>query len=745
MSIAPPVDLHGLTDDEYRLVVGALGREPNAVELGMFGAMWSEHCAYKHSRPLLGGLPTSGPRVMVGPGENAGALDIGDGLAVVFKVESHNHPSAVEPYQGAATGVGGIIRDVFTMGARPIALLNSLRFGPLDPADDASGRTDTGDATRNRYLFGGVVAGIAGYGNCIGIPDVGGELLFDASYNGNPLVNAMCVGIAGHEAITLARAAGPGNAILLVGAATGRDGIQGASFASATLGEDRDARRPAVQVGNPFLEKLLLEACLELSGSDAVVAMQDLGAAGLTCALAELSARGDCGAEVELDLVPTREDGLDAYELLLSESQERMLLVVRAGREEEVQAAFERYELHAVVIGRVIAEPVVRARLRGEIVCEVPGHALADEAPRYVLPGSPPSGLEAQLAESLDDLAAVQPEANILPQLLASPNLRDRKPVWRRYDHMNGTNTLVGPGAGDAALLRVKGTQRAIALSLDGPGRLGALDPRLAGAAAVVEGAMNVACAGAVPIGITNCLNFGSPETAAGYWQLSEAVAGMADACRSLGIPIVSGNVSLYNETEAGPILPTPVVGTVGLLADRSTAVPMRWKPGDAIWLLGAPAWDAGALAGSELAWRSGRFGGRPTLDVPAASRLVALLVRLADDHVLSGAHDVSIGGLAAALSRLAMASGTGASISLTNEEEAAARPTAALFGERTGRAVVAVQPEHEAALADAAVDAQVSAIRLGAAGGTELAVSFGSVELRWALAELERAWTTPF
>jgi phosphoribosylformylglycinamidine synthase II len=745
VSIAPSVDLHGLTDDEYRLVVGALGREPNAVELGMFGAMWSEHCAYKHSRPLLAGLPTSGPRVMVGPGENAGALDIGDGLAVVFKVESHNHPSAVEPYQGAATGVGGIIRDVFTMGARPIALLNSLRFGPLDPAHDASGRTDADDATRNRYLFGGVVAGIAGYGNCIGIPDVGGELLFDASYNGNPLVNAMCVGIAGHDAITLARAAGPGNAILLVGAATGRDGIQGASFASATLGEDRDARRPAVQVGNPFLEKLLLEACLELSGSDAVAAMQDLGAAGLTCALAELSARGDCGAEVELDLVPTREDGLDAYELLLSESQERMLLVVRAGREAEVQGAFERYELHAVVIGRVIAEPVVRATLRGEVVCEVPGHALADEAPRYVLPGSPPVALEARLAESLDDLAAVQPEASILGELLASPNLRDRKPVWRRYDHMNGTNTLVGPGAGDAALLRVKGTQRAIALSLDGPGRLGALDPRLAGAAAVVEGAMNVACAGAAPIGITDCLNFGSPETPAGYWQLSEAVAGMADACRSLGIPIVSGNVSLYNETVAGPILPTPVVGTVGLLADRSTAVPMRWQPGDAIWLLGEPAWDAAALAGSELAWRLGRFGGRPSLDVPAASRLVALLLRLADDPLLSGAHDVSIGGLAAALARLAMASGTGASISLANAEEAVARPTAALFGERTGRAVVAVRPEHEPVLAEAAVDAGVSAVRLGTAGGTELAVSFGSVELRWALAELERAWSTPF
>jgi phosphoribosylformylglycinamidine synthase subunit PurL len=369
VSIAPPAERHGLTEDEYRLAVAALGRDPNSVELGMFGAMWSEHCAYKHSRPLLAGLPTTGERVLVGPGENAGALDIGDGLAVVFKVESHNHPSAIEPYQGAATGVGGIIRDIFTMGARPLALLNSLRFGPLEVDQDPSGGTDAAAAAHNRYLFGGVVAGIAGYGNCIGIPDVGGEIAFDPGFNGNPLVNAMCVGLAAHEDITLARAAGVGNALLLVGAATGRDGIQGASFASAGLDAGSDERRPAVQVGNPFLEKLLMEACLELSGSDAVVAMQDLGAAGLTCALAELSARGGCGAEVILDLVPVREQEMTGYELLLSESQERMLLVVRAGREDEVRRAFERYELHAVTIGRVIAEPVIRASYRGATVC----------------------------------------------------------------------------------------------------------------------------------------------------------------------------------------------------------------------------------------------------------------------------------------------------------------------------------------------------------------------------------------
>ena len=743
LSIAAPVERHGLTEAEYGLVIGTLGREPNQVELGMFGAMWSEHCAYKHSRPLLTGLPSRGDRVLVGPGENAGVLDIGEGLAVVFKVESHNHPSAVEPYQGAATGVGGIIRDIFTMGGRPIALLNSLRFGPLAPAEDASLRTDEAAATRNRYLLGGVVAGIAGYGNCIGIPDVGGEIGFDASFNGNPLVNAMCVGIARHEEITLARAAGPGNALLLVGASTGRDGIQGASFASATLGEDRDQRRPAVQVGNPFLEKLLMEACLELSSSDSVVAMQDLGAAGLTCALAELSARGGCGAKIDLDLVPRREPGMTPYEVLLSESQERMLLVVRAGDEASVQAVFERYDLHAVVIGRVIGEPVVRAVADGRLVCEVPGRALADDAPRYTPPAAPAADLAARRAERLDELAAEIPTAETLLELLASPNVRSRKPIWQRYDHMNGTNTLVGPGAGDAALLRVKGTRRAIALSLDGPGRLGALDPRLAGMAAVVEGALNVASSGATPIGITNCLNFASPERPAGYWELSEAVAGMAEACVAFGIPIVSGNVSLYNETPDGPILPTPVVGTVGLLDDRSRAIPMRWTDGDEIWLLGAPAWEASALAASELAWRRGRFGGTPSLDLAAAVELVALLRHLGAIGTLTGAHDVSVGGLGMALARLAIASDVGATVALP--PEAASLPTAGLFGERGGRVLLAVAPRSAATVAAAAESARVAAQRLGSAEGLSLNLAVGDVRMSLELAQLRAAWSTDF
>jgi phosphoribosylformylglycinamidine synthase len=738
---APPVDRHGLTEHEYRLVVEALGREPNAVELGMFGAMWSEHCAYKHSKPLLAGLPTASARMLVGPGYNAGALDIGDGLAVVFKVESHNHPSAVEPYQGAATGVGGIIRDVFTMGARPMALLNSLRFGPLDPADDASAATDADTAARNRYLFGGVVAGIAGYGNCIGIPDVGGEIGFDASYNGNPLVNAMCVGLARHDELTLARAAGAGNALLLVGASTGRDGIQGASFASSDLDERSDERRPAVQVGNPFLEKLLMEACLALSGSDAVIAMQDLGAAGLTCALSELSARGGCGAEVDLDLVPTREDGMSAYELLLSESQERMLLVVRAGREADVQAAFARFELHAVTIGRVIDEPVVRATHRGEVVCEVRGAALVDDAPQYRPPAAPPPELPARRAESLDDLAAAPATTAVLLELLAAPNVRSRRAVWRRYDHMNGTNTLVGPGAGDAALLRVKSTARAIALALDGPGRLGALDPRLAGMAAVLEGATNVACTGARPIGITNCLNFASPEDPAGYWQLVGAVDGMADACRALEVPIASGNVSLYNATPAGGILPTPVIGTVGLLEARSLAVPMAWPDGDEIWLLGDPAFDADALAASELAWRRGRFGGTPRLDLAAAVRLLQLLPLLAERRLVTGAHDASVGGLGVALARLAIASGCGAQVELP--PSAAERATAALFGERVGRVLVSVAPGRGSTLAEAAAANGVPALRLGTAGGDELRIRLGAGAVTAAVDRLAATWET--
>ncbi len=736
MTLAPPPaeQRHGLTESELDLVTGSLGRTPNEVELGMFGAMWSEHCAYKHSRLLLGRLPKEGRRVLVGPGENAGVLDIGDGLAVVFKVESHNHPSAVEPYQGAATGVGGIIRDVFTMGARPIALLNSLRFGPLD-ADEW---TDAESATRNRYLFGGVVGGIAGYGNCIGIPDVGGEIAFDPSYSGNPLVNAMCVGIARHDEVTLARAAGIGSVLLLVGASTGRDGIQGASFASATLGDDRDERRPAVQVGNPFLEKLLMEACLELAGRDGVVAMQDLGAAGLTCALAELTARGGVGAEVDLDAVPRREPGMTAYEVLLSESQERMLVVLRPEAVAEARAVFERFELTAAEIGTITADPTIRAHAGGELVCAVPGRALADDAPRY-----PISGVGAPASpDDLDSIAAHPPTERDLLELLASPNVRDRKPIWQRYDHMNGTNTLVGPGAGDAALLRIKGTPRALVLAIDGPGpaRIGALDPYLAGASATVEGAMNVACAGAEPIGITDCLNFGSPETDLGAWQLERAIDGIADACAALDLPVVSGNVSLYNETPGGPILPTPVVGTVGLIEDRAVAMSMRWREGDELWLIGEPGDDADALAASERAWRAGRRGGRAVLDLEAAARVVAVLPRLARHRLIRAAHDLSTGGLGVALARMAIASECGARVIVD-----APLPTAALFGERAGRAIVAVEAARAIELEAALEAARVPGRRIGVAVNAGLEIRLGSSTLRLDVPELESAYRTAF
>ena len=738
MTLAAPEaeQRHGLTETEYDLVVKALGRTPNPVELGMFGAMWSEHCAYKHSRLLLGRLPSTGERVLVGPGENAGAIDIGEGLAVVFKVESHNHPSAVEPYQGAATGVGGIIRDIFTMGARPIALLNSLRFGPLEP--DAG--TDATVAARNRYLFGGVVGGIAGYGNCIGIPDVGGEITFDASYSGNPLVNAMCVGIARHDEITLARAGGAGNVLLLVGASTGRDGIQGASFASATLGDDREERRPAVQVGNPFLEKLLMEACLELARLDAVIAMQDLGAAGLTCALAELTSRGGVGAEVDLDAVPRRESGMTPYEVLLSESQERMLIVVRAGRVAEVQAVFDRYELHAAEIGTVIDDPVIRCRASGDLVCEVPGRALADDAPRYEISGSSPR----PVASDLDALAAEPPSAETLLALLGSPNARDRKPVWRRYDHMNGTNTLVGPGAGDAALLRVKGTALALALSIDGPGpaRVGAIDPYLAGVSAVVEGALNVACHGAIPVGITDCLNFGSPETDLGAWQLARAIDGVGDACRAIGVPVVSGNVSLYNETPEGPILPTPVVGTVGLLEDRDAALHMGWAVGDEVWLLGEPSTDAAALSGSEHAWRRGLRGGTATLDLAAAVRLIRLIPELARARTICAAHDCSVGGIGLALARMAIAADIGVEARLDVPDDFA---SAAVFGERGGRVVVGVAPERVDDLRHAARKAGVAALRVGVTGGAALDLRVGSGGFGIPVSRLAEAWRTDF
>ncbi|MGH7649990.1 MAG: phosphoribosylformylglycinamidine synthase subunit PurL, partial [Gemmatimonadaceae bacterium] len=544
---------HGLTDEEYLRLVAMLGREPTFTELGVVSALWSEHCSYKHSRPILKTLPTEAPYVLQGPGENAGVIAIGDGLAVAFKIESHNHPSAVEPYQGAATGVGGILRDVFTMGARPVAMLNSLRFGSLD-------------SPRQRYLFGGVVKGIGDYGNCVGIPTVAGEVVFDPSYDGNPLVNAMCVGLMHESDLIRAAAEGVGNPIMAVGARTGRDGIHGASFASEDLSAASDAKRPRVQVGDPFTEKLLLEASLELIRSGHIVAIQDMGAAGLTSSSAEMAARGDVGVTIDVSRVPVREEGMTPYEILLSESQERMLVVARKGHERAVRDILGKWDLSAEVIGEVIAEPVYRVTEGDRVVAEFPGSRLVTDCPVYAPAAAESSSIRA-LRER--DVSAIpeRPEERdpmwTLERLLSSPTIASKRWVYRQYDSTVRTNTVIGPGGGDAAVLRVRGTNKAIAMKTDCNGRFVYLDPRVGGRIAVAEAARNVACVGARPMAITNCLNFGNPRRPEVFFQLREAVAGIGEACRALGTPVTGGNVSLYNESPSGAVYPTPVIGMV--------------------------------------------------------------------------------------------------------------------------------------------------------------------------------------
>src|SRR5881296_3511858 len=557
---------HNLTESEYKRIVAILKREPTLTELGIFSVMWSEHCSYKSSRVHLKKLPTRGPRVLQGPGENAGAVDIGDGWAVVFKIESHNHPSFIEPYQGAAAGVGGIIRDIFTMGARPIALLNSLRFGPLD-------------APGTRRLLEGVVSGIAGYGNSIGIPTVGGEIVFEPPYAGNPLVNVFCLGIARASDIIKGVASGAGNSVYYVGAKTGRDGIHGATMASAEFDEKSADKRPAVQVGDPFMEKLLLEACLEVMKTDTLVGIQDMGAAGLTCSTTEMGSRGGAGVEIDVSLVPQRESGMTPYEIMLSESQERMLLVVKRGREADVERIFDKWDLHASRIGEVTTDGMLRVKDRGAVVAEIPNRALTDEAPVYRRPLERPEYLAEVQPLDLDALAvrpasvaSSSPSNNDLLALLSSPTIGSKRWVYRQYDHMVRTNTLNLPGHG-AGVVRIKGTDRALAMSVDGNGRYCYLDPYRGAMLAVAEAARNVACAGALPLGATNCLNFGNPERPAIMWQFAEAVAGIGEACRALDIPITGGNVSLYNETDGTPILPTPVLGVVGLIEDADTVV----------------------------------------------------------------------------------------------------------------------------------------------------------------------------
>ncbi len=704
-----------LSEDEYRLIIEKLGRAPNAVELGMFGAMWSEHCGYKNSRPLLRLFPTEGPRIAQGPGENAGAVDIGDGLVAVFKIESHNHPSAVEPYEGAATGVGGIVRDIFTMGARPVAILDSLRFGPLTEQ-------------RNRYLFSGVVGGIGGYGNCLGIPTVAGDVFFDRSYSGNPLVNAMCVGIAKRDELMQAKASGVGNLVLLVGADTGRDGIHGATFAS--VDDPEKSHRGVVQVGNPFLEKLLLEACLDVLQTEHVVAMQDLGAAGLTSSTVESASKGGVGIEIDVARVSRRESGMTPYEVMLSESQERMLVIVTEDGLDEVRAVFDHWDLHSDVIGRVTDDGVVRVLDDGEVVAEIPATLLTDECPTYTREGiESPRVVELRAFDplTLPDIGGTV--TNALLQLLSSPNIGSRLPVHRTYDSTIMTNTVVGPGSGDAAVIRVKGTNRALAMKTDCNPRYCFLEPYTGGMHAVLEAARNVACVGGEVLAFTNCLNFGNPERPEVYFQLKRAVEGMAAACRSLDAPVVSGNVSLYNQTGQESILPTPTIGAVGVLDDVSQHTGSAFDPSGSVYLIGS---IESTLGGSEYLSRlHGLTAGTP----PGVDLDLELSVQDATRSAIraglvSAAHDCSEGGIAVALAESCISGGVGGKFDLSGLREANNnRVDQTLFGESASRVLLQCRPGEEENLERLISERDVPYLKLGKTGGSAFALD-GVVEV---------------
>jgi phosphoribosylformylglycinamidine (FGAM) synthase-like enzyme len=776
-SITPEViAAHNLTPEEFTRVKDLLGREPNLVELGVFSVMWSEHCSYKSSRVHLKRLPTTGERVIVPPGENAGVVDVGDGWCAAFKIESHNHPSFIEPFQGAATGVGGILRDIFTMGARPIAAMNSLRFGSLD--DPKNGR-------RNRSLLAGVVAGIAHYGNAFGVPTVGGEVSFDDAYALNPLINAFALGLVRKDQIFFGKATGVGNPVLYVGAKTGRDGIHGATMASAEFDEEALEKRPTVQVGDPFLEKLLLEACLEAMRSGAVAGIQDMGAAGLTCSTCEMAARADTGIEIDLSLVPQRETGMTAYEMLLSESQERMLIVAHAGREREVADIFRKWDLDAVVIGRVRDDGRMRVSHNGEVVCDVPVKGLTDEAPIYERPMKAPDNPAGQaghdeltkaiitkLEESEGDLSSLKElggeqspsgfllafpagaDANVdtkptdhnesLLKLLSSPNLASKEWVYRQYDHMVRTNTVVLPGA-DAAVVRIKETRRALAIALDGNGRYCAANPREGAKLVVAEAARNVVCVGAQPIAITNCLNFASPERPEVMWSFSEVIDGIAEACQALKTPVVSGNVSFYNETEGRGVLPTPVIGMVGLVDDVKRLVQPGFKnPGDFIALLGMTRED---LSISEYARVIGgnptvREGAVPVLDLEAEVSVQTACLRAAENGLLRSAHDCSDGGLAVTLAECCFSSLNrevfGAEIDLTGEYDLATR----LFSETPSRIVVSFDQSALGDIEEIVAAASCAMTILGNVGSDRLRIeSDGEEVIQMDVAEMEKAW----
>ena len=711
-----PWQKYGLTDTEYNAVLEQLEREPNELELALFGVMWSEHCSYKHSRHLLKNLPTQGPLVVQGPGENAGVIDGGDGMGIAFKIESHNHPSAVEPYQGAATGVGGIVRDVFSMGARPIAILNSLRFGDLD-------------SDRNQWLLKGVVSGIAGYGNCLGIPTVGGEIYFDSSYNKNPLVNAMCIGLVPLDRLKKGTAAGPGNRVLLVGARTGRDGIAGAAFASTELADETAADRPAVQVGDPFTEKLLLEACLVLAEHPDVVGVQDLGAAGLTSSACEMAFRGGCGLELELSRIPVREENMNPIELLLSESQERMLVVIKPDGVQKIQELFNRWGLEAADIGVVTQGKDMVLLMSGEEVGRMPAAALADGVPRRNPPMERPEPLQ------IDNSWQKMPEPdypNTLLDLLASPNICSRRPVWRQYDHMVGTNTVQAPGT-SAAVLRIRGGKKGLAAATDCNSRYCKLDPREGTKRAVAEAARNVACTGAKPAAVTNCLNFPSPEKPKQYWALNESIQGMAEACLALNTPVIGGNVSLYNESAGVAINPTPVIGMVGLLDDVEKTCTISPQRDNILVLLGEIQPLPG---GSEyLSMSTGNYNGPvPQVDLDLEAALCKLLPQAIQQDLITAAHDVSEGGIAVTLAEMGMASGLGLEVSVPE----GVRADYWLFSESPGAVVAAVKQDKVNDLMSLAGAHGVALETLGLVTGDEVCIQG---LLRLSLAQLKEVW----
>jgi phosphoribosylformylglycinamidine synthase II len=729
---------HGLTDDEYKRIAELLGRQPNYTELGIFSVMWSEHCSYKSSRVHLRRLPTEGDCVLQGPGENAGVVDIGGGLAAAFKIESHNHPSFIEPYQGAATGVGGILRDVFTMGARPLAAMNSLHFGPLAVDGDGSAEARATIA-RNRSIMAGVVKGIGDYGNAFGVPTIGGEVQFAECYSRNPLVNAFTLGIMRKEHIFYGRAAGVGNPVIYVGAKTGRDGIHGATMASEEFGEEAQSKRPTVQVGDPFLEKLLLEACLESMRAGAIVGIQDMGAAGLTSSSCEMGSRAENGVEIDIDLVPQRETGMTPYEIMLSESQERMLIVAAAGREREVVDIFKKWELDAVVIGRVTDDGRLRVKTNGQLVADIPNSALTDEAPVYHRPINKPQApppIEIQQVEA----SSAELDATFM-RVITQPTIAAKEWVYHQYDHMVRTNTVVMPGS-DAAVIRIKEKRRLLAMTLDSNARYCKVDPRAGARLVVAEACRNLVASGARPLALTNSLNFGSPERPEVMWQFSEVVDGMAEACTAFGTPVTGGNVSFYNETDGRGIAPTPVIGMIGVI-DNSRHIATQWFKGEgrAVILLGKTANDLGAsvYAGATL----GRVEGRvPELDLDLERRVQEVCLKIIQEELVESAHDCSDGGLAVAIAESCFSSyrreAVGCEIRLEGELSAAAL----LFSETPSRIVVSAIDQNVGAILELARQHDVAASVIGRTKGDRLRIDVnGECIIDRRVAEVESAW----